>query len=451
MRKTGTARKGTGNLFLRSSGKRFPVPFLALVLLSLRAVFALTTAPAVYSAEVDSIIHPASAQYMIEAMDRADAGNARLLVFTLRTPGGLVDSTRDIITHMLAAKTPIAIWVGPSGTRAASAGFILTMAADVAAMAPGTNIGAAHPVNGSGQTMDDTMAKKAAEDVAAYVRSLAAGRHRNVELAEQAVNQSKAFSEQEALNASPPLIDLIAADVPDLLEKLEGRTVTRFDGRTVVLHTSKVPVVSVEMSTRQRILSAVAHPNVAYLLLTLGTLGLTVELWSPGAVLPGVAGGLCLLLAFFALQILPVNFAGLLLLLFGLVLLALEVKVTSFGLLTAGGVISLIFGSMMLFDSTAPELQLSLGVVVPVVLGFTAVAVFLVRLGLTAQRRPAVTGMEGMLSEVGEAITAVEPGTPGRVRVHGEIWRALSGDRLQPGDHVRITNVEGLTLTVRKE
>ena len=451
MRKTGTARKGTGNLFLRSSGKRFPVPFLALVLLSLRAVFALTTAPAVYSAEVDSIIHPASAQYMIEAMDRADAGNARLLVFTLRTPGGLVDSTRDIITHMLAAKTPIAIWVGPSGTRAASAGFILTMAADVAAMAPGTNIGAAHPVNGSGQTMDDTMAKKAAEDVAAYVRSLAAGRHRNVELAEQAVNQSKAFSEQEALNASPPLIDLIAADVPDLLEKLEGRTVTRFDGRTVVLHTSKVPVVSVEMSTRQRILSAVAHPNVAYLLLTLGTLGLTVELWSPGAVLPGVAGGLCLLLAFFALQILPVNFAGLLLLLFGLVLLALEVKVTSFGLLTAGGVISLIFGSMMLFDSTAPELQLSLGVVVPVVLGFTAIAVFLVRLGLTAQRRPAVTGMEGMLSEVGEAITAVEPGTPGRVRVHGEIWRALSGDRLQPGDHVRITNVEGLTLTVRKE
>jgi len=432
----GAAKKGTRPLFF---------------LLSLRAVFALTTAPAVYSAEVDSIIHPASAQYMIEAMDRADAGNARLLVFTLRTPGGLVDSTRDIITHMLAAKTPIAIWVGPSGTRAASAGFILTMAADVAAMAPGTNIGAAHPVNGSGQTMDDTMAKKAAEDVAAYVRSLAAGRHRNVELAEQAVNQSKAFSEQEALNASPPLIDLIAADVPDLLEKLDGRTVTRFDGRTVVLHTSKVPVVSVEMSTRQRILSAVAHPNVAYLLLTLGTLGLTVELWSPGAILPGVAGGLCLLLAFFALQILPVNFAGLLLLLFGLVLLALEVKVTSFGLLTAGGVISLIFGSMMLFDSTAPELQLSLGVVVPVVLGFTAIAVFLVRLGLKAQRRPAVTGMEGMLSEVGEAITAVEPGTPGRVMVHGEIWRALSGDRLQPGDHVRITNVEGLTLTVRKE
>jgi membrane-bound serine protease (ClpP class) len=190
---------------------------------------------------------------------------------------------------------------------------------------------------------------------------------------------------------------------------------------------------------------------VAYLLLTLGTLGLTVELWSPGAILPGVAGGLCLLLAFFALQILPVNATGVLLLLFGLALLALEVKVTSFGLLTVGGVISLIFGSMMLIDSTAPELQLSLGVVVPVVLGFTAVAVFLVRLGIKAQRRPPVTGMEGMMHEVGEALTPIEPGTPGRVRVRGEIWTALSGDRLAPGDHVRITNVEGLTLTVRKE
>jgi membrane-bound serine protease (ClpP class) len=417
----------------------------------LRAVSAQTPAPAVYSAEVDSIIHPASAQYMIDAMDRADADHAVLLIFTLRTPGGLVDSTRDIITHMLAAKTPVAIWVGPSGTRAASAGFILIVAADVAAMAPGTNIGAAHPVSGAGQTMDETMAKKMAEDVAAYVRSLASGRHRNVELAEQAVNQSKAFSEQEALTAAPPLIDLIAADIPDLLRKLDGRTITRFDGTTVVLHTAHAPIVQVKMTTRQRVLSAIAHPNVAFLLLTLGTLGLTVELWSPGAILPGVAGGLCLLLAFFALQILPVNFAGLLLLLFGLLLLALEVKVTSFGLLTAGGVISLIFGAMMLIDSTMPELQLSLAVVIPVVLGFTAVAVFLVRLGLAAQRRPAVTGMEGMLTEVGEALSVIEPGTPGRVRVRGEIWQALTSDHLEPGDHVRITNVEGLTLTVRKE
>ena len=424
---------------------------LALAAGGLRLVLAQTPASAVYSAEVDSIIHPASAQYMIEAMDRADANHAALLVFTLRTPGGLVDSTREIVTHMLAAKTPVAIWVGPSGTRAASAGFILTIAADVAAMAPGTNIGAAHPVNGGGQAMDDTMAKKAAEDVAAYVRSLAAGRRRNVELAELAVNQSKAFSEQEALKAAPPLIDLIAADIPALLEQLDGRTITRFDGRTIVLHTSKSVVVPVKMSVRQRVLSSIAHPNIAYLLLSLGTLGLTIELWSPGAILPGVVGGLCLLLAFFALQILPVNFTGLLLLLFGLLLLALEVKVTSFGLLTAGGVISLIFGSMMLIDSSAPELQLSLGVVVPVVLGFTAVAVFLVRLGLKAQRQPPVTGREGMLSETGDALTAIEPGVPGRVRVRGEIWRAQASDRVAPGDHVRVTKVEGLTLTVHKE
>jgi membrane-bound serine protease (ClpP class) len=290
-----------------------------------------------------------------------------------------------------------------------------------------------------------------AEDVAAYVRSLAGGRHRNVQLAELAVNQSKAFTEDEAMKATPPLIDLIASDIPDLLRKLDGRTVTRFDGSTVVLHTANARVVAVAMTFRQKVLSAIAHPNVAYMLLSLGTLGLTIELWSPGAILPGVAGGLCLLLAFFALQVLPINYAGLLLMLFGLLLLGLEVKVASFGLLTIGGVLSLIFGSMMLIDSTAPELQLSLGVVVPVVLGFTAIAAFLVRLGLAAQRRSAVTGMEGMLNEPAASLTAIEPGTPGRVRVHGEIWRAVSDNRIEPGDHVRITNVEGLTLTVRKE
>jgi membrane-bound serine protease (ClpP class) len=405
----------------------------------------------VYSAEVDSVIHPASAEYMIETMDRADRDHAALLVFTLRTPGGLVDSTRQIITHMLAAKTPVAIWVGPSGTRAASAGFILTIAADIAAMAPGTNIGAAHPVNGSGPAVDETMAKKMAEDVAAYVRSLAGGRHRNVQLAEQAVNQSKAFTEQEALSASPPLIDVIASDIPDLLKKLDGRTVTRFDGSSVTLHTASASIVPIEMSLRQKVLSAIAHPNVAYLLLSLGTLGLTIELWSPGAVLPGVAGGLCLLLAFFALQVLPVNYAGLLLMLFGLTLFALEVKVTSFGLLTAGGVVSLIFGSMMLFDSTSPELQLSLSVVVPVVLGFTAIAAFLVRLGLAAQRRPAVTGMEGMINETGEAIAPIGPGAAGRARIHGESWSAVSNEPIAAGERVRVASIDGLTLTVRKD
>src|SRR5205814_3982546 len=228
-------------------------------------------------AEVDSIIQPVSAEFLLGTIDRAAADRAALVVFTLRTPGGLVDSTRAIVTRMLAASMPIAVFVGPSGARAASAGFILTIAADVAAMAPGTHIGAAHPVGGEGEKMDETMSKKVAQDVAAYVRTLAAGRHRNVMLAEEAVNQSRAFTEEEALNASPPLIDLVVRDVPELLERLNGRTVRRFDGASATLRTAGAQVTRREMTLRQRVLSAIAHPNIAYLLLSLGMLGLTIE------------------------------------------------------------------------------------------------------------------------------------------------------------------------------
>jgi membrane-bound serine protease (ClpP class) len=410
-----------------------------------------SAAPTVFAAEVDSIIHPVSAEYMIETMDAADRSGAILVVFTLRTPGGLVDSTRAIVSRMIAAKTPIAVFVGPSGARAASAGFILTIAADIDAMAPGTHIGAAHPVAGGSEKMDETMAKKAAEDVAAYVRTLADNRHRNGTLATAAVTESRAFTEREALDAMPPLIDLVATDVPDLLKKLDGRTVRRFNGSTIVLRTADARIVPIAMSMRQRVLSAVAHPNIAYLLLSLGTLGLTIELWSPGAVLPGVAGGLCLLLAFFALQVLPVNYAGLLLILFGLILFALEIKVTSYGLLTMGGLASLIFGSMILMDSSVPELQLSLSVVLPIVFGFAGIAIFLVRLGLAAQRRPAVTGAATMIGETGHALTAMEPDKPGRVATHGEIWRAKSTEFIPEGARVRVIAVDGLIVTVRKE
>jgi membrane-bound serine protease (ClpP class) len=407
--------------------------------------------PVVYSADVDSIIHPVSAEYMIQTMDRADRAGATLVIFTLRTPGGLVDSTREIITHMLAARTPIAIFIGPSGTRAASAGFLLTIAADVAAMAPGTHIGAAHPVAGSGEKMDETMAKKVTEDLAAYARTLASRRHRNVKLAEQAVNDSRAFTDEEALGASPPLIDVVAPDIAELLRKLDGRTVVRFDGAQLVLRTANAHVVAIDMSLRQRVLSAIAHPNVAYILLSLGTLGLTIELWSPGAVLPGVAGGLCLLLAFFAFQILPVNYAGLLLILFGLVLLVLEIKMTSYGLLTAGGLASLIFGSMILMDSSEPDLQLSLRFVLPIVFGLGGIGIFLTRLAVAAQRIQPVTGAAGMIGEVGRALTAIEPGKPGLVATHGETWKAIAEEPLAEGDRVSITRVDGLTLTVRKQ
>jgi membrane-bound serine protease (ClpP class) len=408
-------------------------------------------AATVYSAEVDSIIHPVSAQFMIETIERADAEHAALVVFTLRTPGGLVDATRDIVTKMIAARTPIAVYVAPAGSRAASAGFIITIAADIAAMAPGTHIGAAHPVSGGGAAMDETSSKKAGEDMAAYVRTIAGQRGRNVQLAEQAVLQSKAFTDDEALKATPPLIDLVATSLDDLLKKLDGRTVTRFDGRSATLRTASASVVPVEMTLRQRVLSAVAHPNIAYILLSLGTLGLTIELWSPGAIVPGVVGGLSLLLAFFALQVLPINYVGLLLMLFGLLMFALEIKVTSYGLLTVAGIISLVFGSLMLIDSPAPELQLSLSLILSVVLGFTAIAAFLVRLALTSQRAATVTGAEGIVGETGYALEPIAPGAPGRVRTHGESWSAIAGEPIASGDRVKVTNVNGLTLTVRKE
>jgi len=406
--------------------------------------------PAVYVANVDSIIHPVSAEYMIKTIDLADEAGAALVVFTLTTPGGLVDSTRDIVTRMLAAKTPVAIFVTPAGARAASAGFILTIAADVAAMAPGTHIGAAHPVSGSGEAMDDTTAKKAASDTAAYARSLAEARGRNVALAADAVIESRAFTDREALDATPPLVDLSAQDVDDLLRQLDGRTIRRFDGRTTTLETTGVQIVRVDMSRRQRFLSAIAHPQIAYLLLTLGALGLTIELWSPGAIVPGVVGGLSLLLAFASLQILPLDTTGLLLILFGLGLLILELKVPSFGILGIGGTVSLLVGSIMLSRETPglPGVTVSLTIVIPAVLGMAAIVLFLGRLALAAQARPPSTGVEAMVGEEGRARTPVAPDAPGQVDVHGEIWRAYSREPLTAGARIRVIEVNGLTLVV---
>jgi membrane-bound serine protease (ClpP class) len=420
-------------------------------LLTMSALQAADRAPVVITGEIDGIIHPIAAQYVKHVIATADARGAALVVFVLRTPGGLVDSTRDINNAIIAAKTPIAVFVGPSGNRAASAGFLITIAADIAAMAPGTHIGAAHPVSGNGEKVDEVMAKKMTSDVAGYARTLAAQRKRNVALVEQAVTESRSFTEQEASSATPPLIDLIATDVPDLLRKLDGRAIMRFDGRRETLHTAGASTERLEMTRSQLILSALAHPQIAYLLLTLGMLGLTVEFWSPGAVFPGVAGGICLLLAFFAFQVLPVSYAGILLILFGITLLVLEIKVTSFGLLAVGGIVSLVLGSMMLIDSPVPELQVGLRLIVPVTVATASIILFLVRLGLQAQRIPAATGPSGMLHEVGQALSSIAPGGVGRVRAHGEIWTATATDHVTEGDTVRITAVEGLLLTVKPE
>jgi len=413
-------------------------------------VSAADRAPIIEEATYDGIIHPVSAEFMRSAIAKADAEGAALIIFTLHTPGGLLDSTRDIDNAIIGAKTPVAVFVGPAGNRAASAGFLITIAADIAAMAPGTHIGAAHPVNGNGEKVDDVMAKKMASDTAAYARTLASQRKRNVQLVEQAVTESRSYTDQEAISASPPLIDVIAIDVADLIKKLDGRTVRRFDGSTVTLKLTGADVRHVEMTFPQRVLSAIAHPQIAYLLLTLGTLGLTIELWSPGAILPGVAGAICLLLAFFALQVLPVSYAGVLLILLGFVLLIIEVKVTSHGLLAVGGVASLFFGSMMLIDSPQPEMQVGLRLILPVTIALSGILLFLVRLGVKAQTQPAVTGESGMLHSLADALTSIEPGGVGRVRTRGEIWTATSSEPIHEGERVVVTDVKGLLLTVRR-
>jgi membrane-bound serine protease (ClpP class) len=414
------------------------------------ALTAAPGAPIVETATVDGIIHPVSAEFMRSAIARADAEGAALIVFTLHTPGGLLDSTRDINNAIIGARTPVAVFVGPAGYRAASAGFLITIAADVAAMAPGTHIGAAHPVSGDGQKVDEVMAKKMASDTAAYARTLATQRGRNVPLVEQAVTESRSFTEQEAIGASPPLVDVIANDVPDLIRKLNGRTIKRFNGTPATLQLANADVRTIEMTFAQRVLSAIAHPQIAYLLLTLGTLGLTIELWSPGAVLPGVAGGVCLLLAFFALQVLPVSYAGVALILLGFLLLVLEVKVTSHGVLAVGGIASLLFGSLMLIDSPLPEMQIGLRLILPVTFSIAGILVFLVTLGVRAQSQVVTTGESGMLHASGRALSAIPPGGTGHVTTHGEIWTATAAESIHEGDSVIVTAVNGLTLTVRR-
>ncbi len=404
--------------------------------------------PIVIVAEFDGIIHPISAEFLTSVIAEADTSGAEVVVFVLRTPGGLLESTRDIVSRMITSRAPVAILVAPAGGRAASAGFVLMMAADVTAMAPGTHIGAAHPVAGSGEAMDETTSKKAASDAAAYVRTLAQARNRNVILAAEAVLESRAFTDQEARMASPPLVEFSAADPADLLRQLDGRTIRRFDGRMTTVRTANADVRTIAMTRRQQFLGAIAHPQIAYMLLTLGMLGLTIELWSPGAILPGVAGGLCLLLAFFAFQILPVNTIGLMLIVFGLALLILELKIPSFGALGVGGTISLVIGSVMLTRDAVPGVEVRLGFIVPVALAIAGITFVLGRLALTAQRQRPVTGIDGMLGAYGRVRDTVGPDLSGHVDIHGEIWRARSATPLAAGESVRVTAVDGLTLTV---
>ena len=400
-------------------------------------------------ADVDALIHPVSAEYISQTLDRAADEEVELVVLMLKTPGGLVDSTREINTSIIESKIPVVVYVGPSGTRAASAGFLITIAADIAAMAPGTHIGAAHPVSGTGAAMDDTAAQKAASDVAAYARSLASQRERNVRFSEEAVTESRSFTEDEALAADPPLIDLIASDLDDLLEQLDQKQVRRWNGDIETLSTKDASVVMTEMTWRQQLLSAIAHPQIAVLLFSLGSLGLTIELWNPGATVPGVVGGLCLLLAFFAFQILPINYVGLLLIAFGLLLLVLEMFTPTFGLLATGGIVSMVIGAVMLVDSSVPELQLGWPFILSSMLTLGLITAGLARLGIRAQRTASVTGVTGMIDQIGQVRTEISSGKTGSVVTRGEIWLAKSDSAdVCEGEKVRVVAVDGMTLTV---
>jgi membrane-bound serine protease (ClpP class) len=411
------------------------------------ALAAPTSSAPIIKLTVDDIIHRVSAQYITEGIDRADEDGAELVLIQLKTPGGLDTAMREIIEKILNSETPVVVYVAPSGARAASAGFLIAISADVAAMAPGTAMGAAHPVSGTGQEMDETMSKKIESDAAAYVRSIAGKRGRPVELAEKGVIESQSWTENEALEAG--LIDYVAANQEDLLEQLDGATVTRFDGDEVVLHTAGQPVVEVEMRLPQRILSIIAHPNVAYILMALGVMGLYFELANPGAVLPGVIGIISLILAFFALQVLPVNYAGLLLLLVGIGLLIAEAFTPAFGALGLGGIAALILGSLILFKEQSlptPALQLSWLVVLPVVLTLVVMFGFIARLVIIAQKRKPTTGDQGLIGQVGTASTDIDG--RGKIFVHGEYWDVLSRQKISEGARVQVTGIDGLVLRV---
>lgn len=394
---------------------------------------------------IEGVINPVVVEYMLESIKRGEDDKALAVIFQLDTPGGLVESTRLIVKALLNANVPTVVYVSPSGARAASAGTFITMAGHVAAMAPGTNIGAAHPVSGEGKDIEGDMRKKAENDIAAFARSIADKRGRNADWAEQAVRESVSITETEALDKR--VIDLIAEDIPTLIAKLDGRTVS-INGTEVTLQTAQATVRYQSMSWRQRVLAVLSHPQIALMLLSLGSLGLLIELYNPGLIFPGVIGAISLLLAFYSLQTLPINYAGLLLIGLALVLFILETQVSSFGMLTVGGIIAMFLGSLMLIDSPEEYLRIPLSTIFLVV-GTTAVLfTFIVGAAVRSVHRQPVSGQEGMIGETGTVTERIAPS--GTVFLHGTLWKASSATPLEPGETVRVVGVQGLKLTVEK-
>jgi membrane-bound serine protease (ClpP class) len=413
---------------------------LAVVLLATPAVGA-----PVATITLEGVISPVTVRLLETAIDRAQAAGASALVIQLDTPGGLERSMRVICQRLLSAPLPVIVYVAPTGARAASAGVFITMAAQVAAMAPATNIGAAHPVSLSGGA-DKTAMTKVENDAAAFVRSIAAARGRNADWAEKAVRQSVSITEREAVELK--VVDLVADSLTDLLTKVDGRTVSTAKG-SVTLATRGATLVPIEINFRDRFLNVITDPNVAYVLMMLGMLGLFFELSTPGAILPGVVGGISLILAFFAFQSLPINYAGLLLILFGIVLLIAEIKIVSHGVLAIGGIVAMALGSLMLYDATEIGFRISWWVILPTVGATAGLFLFVLAAGVRALRRRPQLGAPGLIGQVGVVREALAPS--GQVAIHGELWRAMAeGDAVDAGTPVRVVDVDGLTLKVVK-
>jgi membrane-bound serine protease (ClpP class) len=405
--------------------------------------------PLVLELRLDGEIAPILANYIDEGLNDAARRHASLVLITMDTPGGLSDSMTDIIHHILDSPVPVVVYVSPSGARGASAGFLILVSADVAAMAPGTRTGAATPIFLPGwfaMPMDEVLRKKINNDATAFLRSFTEKRGRNPKLAETAITEARAFTEQEALEGH--LIDLIATDKDELLRQINGREITRFNGQKVTLSLTNYSRAEFELSARQRFLARIVEPDVFFLLLMVGVLGLYTEFTHPGVIAPGVVGGICALLALYAMHILPVSFTGVLLILLAFALFALEAKFTSHGVLLIGGIVSMLLGAMFLIRSPLVPAGVSFGVALAATVPFAFLTVFLMRLVLRSRSWKSATGKEEMIGEEGVVTTALPAGGEGMIRVHGELWRAFSSAGASEGTKVRVLRVEGLKLEV---
>lgn len=401
----------------------------------------------IYYLKAEGIINPVMAEFIGKSLIAASNEKAEAFIIQLDTPGGLDLSMRVIIKDLLSSDVPVIVYVAPAGSRAASAGVFITYAANIAAMAPGTNIGSAHPVAMGGGKIDETMAKKVENDAVAYIRGIAAKRHRNVDWADKAVRESVNVTAEDALKMN--VINLIAVSRDDLISKLDGMKVELPAG-TKILKTKGASVKEVEMNLRARILKTISEPNIAYILMMIGIVGLYFELSNPGLVFPGVIGAICLVLAFYAFQTLSVNYAGLLLIGLAIIFFIAEIKITSYGLLSVAGIISLILGSLMLFNSPLPFLRLSIWVILPTIIVMTAIILGTMYYAIKIHRRKPVSGREGMIGAEGMASEDIDPDREGKVFVEGEYWNATTDAPLKKGDKVKVVEVKGLRLKVSK-